>query len=146
MPVCRLQSPRRVTNFLTYSTSLAEIASTSPAAISHRTLCVRGVVCVCVCVCAHGHIELTSRCTFLLACNPMKAWHGTFEHPPVVVSLFADRGHGLVATRSISKEEVHAAAGIAAHDRRNWPARWQVIFTEVPAVVASISTWVAPAT
>jgi hypothetical protein len=50
MPVCRLQSPRRVTNFLTYSTSLAEIASTSPAAISHRTLCVRVVVCVCVCV------------------------------------------------------------------------------------------------
>ena len=40
----------------------------------------------------------------------MKAWHGAFESPPVVLTLFQGRGHGLVATRDIEKGEVRVAA------------------------------------
>ncbi len=40
----------------------------------------------------------------------MKAWHGAFQNPRVVLTLFQGRGHGLVATRDIEKGEVRLAA------------------------------------
>ena len=49
----------------------------------------------------------------------MRAWHVAFENPPVATHSFSDRGNGLVATRGLAKGEI--------------------IFTEVPLAVASIS-------